>query len=213
MFPVARRALANDIAGMMRGNNRLLLKALAGFAIVTAGLIQPTLAQADVQECVAIGDDAARLACYDTLFVGTGPIDEEGDEPGIFETIAIPSERPIPARPTGREPAILGISCNDGAMLVAFRFAGNNVSNTGDIAPLTYQVDSGGTTVRTLRANADNTELSFATPADTETFLNSLAGGTSVRVRVTPVRQRSVNVEFRLLDFIDEIQALRANCG
>lgn len=107
----------------------------------------------------------------------------------------------------------MSLSCAEGGITVAFGFAGQFVSNTGDIAPLTYQVDAGGTTARTLRANAENTTLSFATPTDTEAFLESLVGGRNLKVRVTPVRQRSITVDFRLPDIADDIEALRATCG
>jgi len=190
---------------MMWGRYRRLLNALAGLAIVPVMPIVPVVAQASVQECVALDDDMARLACYDGLFRDAGA--------AVGAAITISSERPIPARPRGREPATLSFSCIDGDVSVSFRFAGQLVSNTGDISPLTYQIDAGGTTVRTLRANADNTELSFASTADTQTFLDSLVGGSSVRVRVTPVRQRSVNVDFRLAPVADEIASLRASCG
>ena len=198
---------------MMWGMNNWRDKALAG-AVVVIGMttgVTPVLAQpAGVPDCIGIDEDAARLACYDALFRNG---DAAPAEAGAPQVVAIQSERPIPARPSGREPATLTFSCEAGNIQVAFRFAGQLVSNTGDIAPLTYQIDAGGTTVRTLRANADNTELTFSSAADTQNFLDSLAGGSSVRVRVTPVRQRSVNVVFRSDEVAEDLAALLAACN
>ena len=159
-----------------------------------------------VDECRVPGQRAARLACYDALFRDATPGEVAG-------AVVISSEQRVPAQPTGREPATLTISCIEGQAVVSFAFAGQSVSNTGDIAPVTYQVDSNATAVRTMRANADNTELTFASARETETFLDSLVGGTRVKVRMTPVRQRSLTVDFRIATAIEEIAALRASCG
>lgn len=181
--------------------------AMTAISMVVGGA--PAHAQATaVAACIGIDEDAARLACYDDLFRNGDPKTPETQG----QTISIESERPIPARPSGRQPATLTLACDAGKLTVAFRFAGQLVSNTGDIAPLTYQIDAGGTTVRTLRANADNTELTFSSAADTQTFLDSLTGGSSVRVRMNPVRQRSVNVVFRIDDVEEQIAALRTSC-
>lgn len=183
----------------------MLGKFLAGLAIGVLLGVPPATAQQAVSSCVAIEDDAERLACYDAIF-RDGELDLEG---GVF----VESERLIPARPTGREPATMSIRCEDGQMVVSFGFAGQLVSNTGDIAPLTYQVDASGNVARTLRAGEDNTSLSFASAADTEFFLDSLIGGRNLKVRMTPVRQRSLTVDFRLQAVADEIEALRAACS
>lgn len=195
---------------MKMGVDSWLTKALASLAIVAGLAVTPAMAQATAEACVALEEDAARLACYDALF-RTGEPPELGD--AALDPVVLLSQRVIPARPSGREPARVMFSCRDGNVEVSFRFASQFVSNTGDIAPLTYQIDSGVTTVRTMRANEDNTELHFASQVDTETFLNSLIDGNNLRVRVTPVRQRSVNVVFSLPEFADGIEALRANCG
>lgn len=104
------------------------------------------------------------------------------------------------------------VACETSTVVVSFAFAGQFVSNTGDIAPVTFQVDQNATSVRTLAANDENTALSFGPGRESEAFLDSLEGGTNLRVRMTPVRQRSVAVDFRLPDHVDEIAALRAGC-
>lgn len=163
-------------------------------------------AQQTPEQCAAIAEDVARLACYDSIYRSTGSV-------GDVTPVVMESERMIPARPTGREPAILTVSCEAGALSVSFAFANQLVSNTGDIAAVTLQVDQNATAVRTLRANADNTALSFGSAQETRAFLDSLVGGRNLKVRMTPVRQRSVTVDFRLLEHADDIAALRAACG
>lgn len=204
VFKVAHRVMANDIDCMTKRMIVILGKLLAGLLIVTAWSVPQAVAQQSVGQCVVIEDDGERLACYDSVFRDTA-VAPEG-------AIVVQSERLIPARPTGREPATMSISCDAGNMVVSFSFAGQLVSNTGDIAALTYQVDAGGTVVRTLRANDDNTQLSFATERDTSFFLDTLVGGTNLKVRMTPVRQRSVTVDFSLMPIADDLAAMRAGC-
>lgn len=163
-------------------------------------------AQQTPEQCAPIVEDAARLACYDSIYRPTGPV-------GDASSVVIASERMIPARPTGREPATMTVACESGSLSVSFAFANQLVSNTGDIAPVTLQVDQNATAVRTLRANADNTALSFGTAQETRAFLESLEGGRNLKVRMTPVRQRSVTVDFRLPEHADGIAAVRAVCG
>jgi hypothetical protein len=189
---------------MARGSSFHFRNLLAGLAIVIASLGAPAVAQSTPRQCAAIADDGERLACYDALF--GAPVEAAG------EPIVVQSERMIPALPSGRGLATLTIACVSGAIDVSFSFAGQLVSNTGDIAPLTLQIDQNATSVRTLSANDANTALSFSTPREANAFLDSLAGGTNLKVRVTPVRQRSLTVDFRLPAIRDEVAALRAAC-
>jgi hypothetical protein len=204
VFVVAPEAPAHDIQPMARGSSFSFRNLLAGLAIVVACLGAPAFAQSTPEQCAVLADDGERLACYDALF---GAAVEAAGEP-----IVVQSERMIPALPSGRGLATLTIACVSGAIDVSFSFAGQLVSNTSDIAPLTLQIDQNATSVRTLAANDANTALSFATPRETNAFLDSLAGGTNLKVRVTPVRQRSLTVDFRLPAVRDEIAALRAAC-
>jgi type VI secretion system protein VasI len=188
---------------------RLTRNTLIFLAIVAASLMPaaPALAQQDAAACAAIADDGERLACYDGIFRPTGDIEPGG------EAIILNSERMIPARPTGRGLATMTVACGERGIGVAFAFAGQLVSNTGDIAPITFQVDAGASTVRTLSADSANTTLSFASVSEAEAFLNAIEGGTNLKVRMTPVRLRSLNVDFRLEAVADQLAALRSNCG
>ncbi|HEV7278498.1 MAG TPA: hypothetical protein VGN80_19640 [Devosiaceae bacterium] len=184
-----------------------MLKAvLLGF-LVSAAPLASAIGQDTGAACAGIGDDGERLACYDRVFRTAG-----GEAPAS-EAILLESERLIPAAPSGREPATLTIACEAGGPEVSFAFAGQLVSVTGDIAPLTMQVDQNATVVRTMSASADNRSLSFSSDRDTETFLDSLAGGSNLRVRVTPVRQRSLTVDYDIGDVLPAIAALRENCS
>ena len=155
--------------------------------------------------CASIDDDAERLGCYDAIFRVPGG--------ALTDAVVLESEQLIPAAPTGRAPVTMTVACDAGELRVFLRFAGQLVSQSGDIAPVTFQVDSGATSVRTLAAREENTVTSFAAGADSVAFLDTLVGGTNLRVRMTPVRQRAVNVIFRLRDHVDEIATLRQTCG
>ena len=165
----------------------------------------PAFAQETGASCSQIGDDAERLACYDKLFRTTG-------QPSGGTAVTIESERLIPALPTGRKPAEMIVACDSGLLTVQFRFAGQLVSATGDIAPITFQVDQNATAVRTLRPSPDNAAAGFWTTSESLAFLNSLAGGTNLKVRMTPVRQRSMTVDFRLAEQREAIEAARNAC-
>jgi type VI secretion system protein VasI len=203
---VAVPAWADDIqSSVMVCGEKFMLKAVAlGLALLLAATA-PAVAQQRGSACAAIDSDEERLACYDGIFRSAGA-------EGPAEAVTLQSQRLIPAQPSGRQPATLTIACEAGAVAVNFAFAGQLVSVTGDIAPLTLQVDQNATAARTLTAAPDNQSLSFSSARDTEAFLDSLAGGTSLRVRVTPVRQRSLTVDFRIDAAIEPIAALRESC-
>lgn len=179
-------------------------KRLVFGALAAALLATPVVGQDTGESCAAIGDDAQRLICYDGVFRA-----EPGEAPG---TLSLSSEQLIPARPSGRQPASFSVACVAGAPEVRFAFAGQLMSSTGDIAPVSLQVDQGATQVRTMRAADDNLSVSFASARETTAFLDSLNGGTTLKVRMTPVRQRSLNVTFRVDAALAEIGTLRETC-
>ena len=173
--------------------------------LLAALLAAPAYAQETGASCARIEDDPQRLACYDGVFRSDG---EQSDAAGL----TIQSERLIPALPSGREPAEMAIQCDAGTLSVQFRFAGQLVSITGGIAPITLQVDQNATLVRTLRASPDNTAVGFWTTGESSAFIDSLAGGTNLKVRMTPVRQRSLTVDFRLTEHLGSIREIRDTC-
>jgi hypothetical protein len=63
-----------------------------------------------------------------------------------------------------------------------------------------------------MQSTEANTRLTFGNPRETQAFLDSLEGGRSLEVRVTPIGQRSLTVNFRLAEALDEIRALRESC-
>lgn len=172
--------------------------------LLAALTVAPAHAQEIGASCAPIADNTERLACYDKLFRTSAP-------PSVG-VVTIESERLIPALPTGRKPAEMIVACDAGVLSVRFSFAGQLVSATGDIAPVTFQVDQNATAVRTLSAAPENTAVGFWTTEESSTFLNSLAGGTNLKVRMTPVRQRSLTVDFRLAEQGDAIAAVRSAC-
>ena len=176
------------------------------FVALLAGLLTaPGQGQETGESCAGMADDAARLACYDSIFRADPPAAPEG-------SLSYESERLIPARPSGRAPATFAVACVAGKPQVSFGFAGQLVSATGDIAPVTLQVDQRQTLVRTMQSTESNTRLTFANDRETQAFLDYLAGGRALEVRMTPIGQRSLTVNFRLTEALDEIAALRDSC-
>lgn len=189
---------------MLGRGGRTLLKLI--YAVLLAALMAaPVHAQDTGTSCSVIVDDGERLACYDRIF-------RTGQSVSGGNSVTIASERLIPAAPTGRKPAEMIVACAAGVLTVQFRFAGQPVSATGDIAPVTFQVDQGATAVRSLNASADNTALGFWSTGESAAFLGSLAGGTNLKVRMTPVRQRSLTVDFRLSEQHQAIEAIGTAC-
>lgn len=174
-------------------------------ALVAMGLSVPALGQNTGQQCAGIADDLSRLACYDQVF-RPGPVEPAGD-------LVFQSEQLIPARPSGRQPASFRLACVEGTPEVSFAFAGQQMSATGDIAAVTLQVDQGPTQVRTLQASANNTAVRFGSVRESNAFLDTLVGGSMLKVRATPVRQRSLNVTFSLDKALPAIEALRQTCN
>jgi hypothetical protein len=178
----------------------LALLPLFAFSIPTAQ------AQSGIAQCTAITADVERLVCYDALFLGAG---------GNAETVSVvlESEQLIPARPTGRAPATMTVSCQAGVLRVAFGFAGNTMSALGRDAGITLQYDLQAGRSRTLPVNAENTAILLDTTADSASFLDGLNGATNLTVRVTPVNSRSLSVRFRVDSFVEEVAPVVAACS
>jgi hypothetical protein len=179
---------------------------VAGLAAGSAGAVSVSAqALGNPAACAVVADDAQRLACYDAIFRG------DASTPALAP-IVIASTQPIPARPTGRAPAMMTIGCAAGMLHVSFSFAGQLLSETGDEAAISFQVQQTGSFVRSLPVSEDNTTIGFANARDADAFLETLEGGDSLVVRITPVRQRSVQVEFPLGPYEAQIAAMREAC-
>jgi len=167
----------------------------------------PAFAQTvgDPLACSAIASGAERLACYDAIFRGPA-----GPPPGA---LVIESNQPIPARPTGRAPATMTIACTEEGITVDFAFAGQFLSETSDDAALSFQVQQSGNVVRNLPVSEDNMSIGFPAGMQSDSFLELIEGGRNLQVRITPVRQRSVQVIFDLLAHEAEIAAVREACS
>jgi hypothetical protein len=157
-------------------------------------------------QCVALSDDAERLACYDGLFRNAGP-------EAAALSVVIESEQLIPARPSGRQPATMTISCSADVLTIAFAFAGNTMSALGRDAGLTLQSDLQPARSRTLPVNDTNTAIVLDNTRDSAALLDGLAGTTNLTARVTPVNSRSLSVRFRVDAIMTEVEPVRAACG
>jgi hypothetical protein len=174
-------------------------------AVLAAPL--PVHAQANPAACAAIAADSERLACYDAVFRAPA-----GD-PAALPPVVLSSTQPIPARPTGRKPATMTVACTAGELGVSFAFAGQLLSETSDDAAISFQVRQAGSRARSLPVSADNQSIAFPSSRDADAFLETLEGSDNLIVRITPVRQRSVQVQFNLRASEGEIQALREACA
>lgn len=163
----------------------------------------PALAQQDGATCAAIATDLDRLACYDALFRTAAPA-------GSANAVTLNSEQLIPARPSGRQPAVMTVACAANVLSVKFAFAGNAMSAIGNDAGITLQLDLQAARSRTLPTTDNNTALII--DRDAAAFLDSLQGATNLTVRVTPVSSRSLSVRFRVENFDQAIAPVRAAC-
>lgn len=192
----------------MRGARNGAVAAL----VVIAAAGSPALAQspermlASASQCTAFVSDQERLACYDRIF------NPDPDAEGAL-SVTLDSEQLIPARPTGRAPATITVSCEAGNLSVAFGFAGNTLSSLGRDVGLTLQYDLQRARSNTLPVSADNTEVLIDNSQDALGFLDGLAGATNLTARVTPANSRSLSVRFRVVDFDAQVAPVVAACS
>ncbi len=165
----------------------------------------PAAAQSGAQ-CAAIAEDGERLACYDGVFRS-----EAGRDAGT--SVTLQSEQLIPARPSGREPATITISCEADGLQVAFRFAGNTMSIAGNDTGLTLQYDLQRARSSTLPVDDDNTAVLINNPREAAAFVDGLQGATNLTVRVTPASTRSLNVRFNVSNFDQEVAPVVSACA
>lgn len=183
-----------------------LLTLLPLIAIPLALAAPPATAQTGVAQCITLPGDPERLACYDDLFRNAGP-------QAAALNVVLESEQLIPARPSGRAPATITVSCQDSVLSIAFAFAGNTMSALGNDAGLTLQNDLQAARSRTLSVDPTNTAILLDNTRDATAFLDGLAGVTNLTARVTPVNSRSLSVRFRVDAFPAVVQPVRAACG
>lgn len=181
---------------------RLVSALLLPLVLASAG---PVLAQSGAQ-CAAVADDGERLACYDGLF-------RTGSVPDAANSVTLSSEQLIPARPSGRAPATITVFCEADILKVAFGFAGNTMSALGRDTGITLQYDLARARSSTLPVNADNTAILIDNTAESQAFIDGLAGATNLTVRVTPASTRSLSVRFRVDAFAAEVAPVAAACG
>ena len=182
----------------------LLLKLLPVLALLLLPLMPatPAFAQANGATCAAVTDDPERLACYDAIF-RVAP----GD---TANSVSFNSEQLIPARPSGRQPAVMTVACAAKALSVKFSFAGNTMSPIGSDAGISLQLDLQAARNLTLPTTDANTALLVT--RDAKTFLASFQGATNLTVRVTPVGTRSLTVRFRVQGLDQAIAPIIAAC-
>lgn len=171
---------------------------------ILLALAGPASAQSPAQ-CAAIDDDGARLVCYDELFRKAGGA-------GDAAAIVFESEQLIPARPSGRAPATITVSCQANGLQVAFGFAGNTLSSLGNDVGLTLQYDLTRRS-STLPVNAENNAVLIDNTRDALAFIDNLAGVTNLTVRVTPASTRTLSVRFRVDSFAQDVAPLVAECS
>lgn len=181
-----------------------LLPVLALLPILTVATPAAMAQQAGAQ-CTAIAADAERLACFDAAFANVGPV--EGDAQVVFQ-----SEQSIPARPSGRAPATITVSCTADVLSVAFGFAGNTLSSLGNDTGITWQLDLGGRSNRTLPVDDSNTAILLTNTQDSLAFLRSLEGASNLTVRVTPTNSRTLSVRYQLADFPAQLAPVLDAC-
>jgi hypothetical protein len=182
----------------------LLLKLLPVLALLFLPLLPatPAFAQANGATCAAIAGNPERLACYDAIF-RAAPRD-------AAESVSFNSEQLIPARPSGRQPAVMTVACYAKVLSVKFSFAGNTMSPIGGDAGISLQLDLQAARNLTLPTTDANTALLVT--RDARTFLDSFQGATNLTVRVTPVSSRSLTVRFRVADLDEAIAPIIAAC-
>jgi type VI secretion system protein VasI len=116
----------------------------------------------------------------------------------------------IPARPSGRQPAVMSVACAAKVLSVKFAFAGNIMSPIGADAGITLQLDLQAARTLTLPTTDSNTALLVT--RDAKAFLDSLQGATNLTVRVTPVSTRSLTVRFRVENIDEAVAPIMAAC-
>ncbi|MET3896912.1 hypothetical protein ABIB57_000836 [Devosia sp. UYZn731] len=182
----------------------LLLKLLPVLALLLLPLLPatPAFAQSNGAACAAMTDDPERLACYDAIFRAA-----PGDP---ASSVSFNSEQLIPARPSGRQAAVMTVACSAKVLSVKFAFAGNTMSPIGGDAGISLQLDLQAARNLTLPTTDANTALLVT--RDAKTFLDSFQGATNLTVRVTPVSTRSLTVRFRVQGLDEALAPVIAAC-
>ncbi|WP_119165181.1 hypothetical protein [Algihabitans albus] len=195
----------------------MFIRACVLSSLVAAVLPLPAVASTD---CAGIPDDAARLACYDSVYRAPG---QETPRWALSETISALDDRrevemvldavaPFEDRFGELVRASLHLACRGEEMQVWVHFGGAYFSEHAGGATMIYRLGDGAARRRDFAVANDRRSLGFWTGRAAGLFLGELEGQDRLTVQATPFRTNRATAVFDLAGFPAALRKLRAAC-
>ncbi|KEP69445.1 hypothetical protein DL1_03915 [Thioclava dalianensis] len=193
------------------------------FAAIIAACAGPALAQ---ENCKAIKDDPARLACYDlangvsetTKLSGAGlgkwqkAVDTSKltDEKNVF--LHLESEDPLPGRFGAAGTAELWLRCQENKTSAFFTFNDNFMSDIQGYGTIDYRIDDHPMQKLRTSASTDNKALGLWSGGTAIPFIKSLTNSQELVVRATPFNASALTMTFNTSGLDSALKELREPC-
>lgn len=202
----------------------IAVAALTGSLIVLAGSAK---AQNTGQECAAVEDGGARLACYDSVFrttTSTPVVEGKGawqvreetskitDKTNVYVTVE--SDQLVPDRFGGRgTPATLIVRCQDDTTSLTIWFGGQFMASSGGFDRVTYRLDKQAAVNDRWEESTNNEFMGLWSGGQSIPLIKQLFSAQNFLVQATPFNESSITLDFKVGGLEHAIAPLRKACG
>lgn len=173
-------------------------------------------------DCVTIGDDAKRLACYDMKHRPVSTI-EQASSWEVRESVSkiddsktvvlrTTSKEAVPKQFGGSDTADLYIRCSENATSLYFVLAGHFLADSEEYGQVTYRVDNQKARTYSFSSSTDNKGLGQWSGQYAIPVVKHLFDAQQVIVRITPYNESPVTVTFPISGLRQAIAPLQAAC-
>ena len=179
------------------------------------------------EECKAIAEDEARLACYDialsVLETETEVVADNGkwivqtdispltDDKNVF--LRLSSENDVPGRFGGVGKGTLWIRCMENTTAVLIDFNGHYMSDHAGGGTVEFRRDDSPLYKSQMRESNDNSALGLWNGGASIPFIKGLLGRKQLIVRATPFSKSAITITSDISGIDNAISGIRETCS
>lgn len=185
------------------------------------------------EDCVSIEDDTDRLNCFDAVFVGTAPdeqqavVETETEDPGKWQKrvdvsvltddknvfLSLASENEIAGRYNSPGNGTLLLRCMENTTSAIFSFNENFMSDIQGYGQVEYRIDDNALAEISTNTSTDNMALGLWNGGSSIPFIKKLLAGDQLIIRATPYSESPMTLTYDVRGLEVAIGELRESCG
>ena len=176
------------------------------------------------EDCAKIGDNSARLVCYDDLFgvqkthtpVTQSKWKKTVNQNAMTDTkdvfLTLQSDDPVKGKYTGTGYGILYIRCMEDTTAIQFRVADHFLADIQGYGKVEYRLDESSMQSRNFQESTNNETLGLWRGSQAIPFIKPMLGKDRMIVRITPFNNSPILMTFSISQIETEIVELRETC-